>query len=324
MSADDESGRGLTLPRGLAIFAGLFPALASLLITVLLIVRSNLAFTGADAQTMTSLGLIALFLLAGLAVGYALRLLLPSPAPPPRPTGDDSTYHRDRLARYVVTAGTIGIFVTALTIIIAVAIRADGEEWVQTALAIFTSVLPVFATWVGTVLAFYFTNESFRQAAEATQALTGRKTGSEPITRAGTMVGFDAITRLELDPAAVAAQGAAAAAEAVMLSDIETLFGPTGTNRVVIFDDARHPIFVIRRSEMPPAVAATDTVTTYLETGTNRVAAVNFDRVAASTTVADARRLIESRRVTDLFVTQNGQADEPTIGWVPDENLSRA
>ena len=31
-------------------------------------------------------------------------------------------------------------------------------------LGIFGSVLPILATWVGTVIAFYFTNESYRQA----------------------------------------------------------------------------------------------------------------------------------------------------------------
>ena len=49
-------------------------------------------------------------------------------------------------------------------------------------MGVFTAVLPVFATWVGTVLAFYFSNKSFRQAAKAAQeaGLLSSKRRSSP------------------------------------------------------------------------------------------------------------------------------------------------
>jgi hypothetical protein len=302
----------------------LLPAVTSLLITIVLLFNSRLTFTSlADPQTLNSLAMVVLFSLTGLAIGYGVRYLL-LPAHPRQADDGDSNRNRSQIARWVVTAGTIGIFATAITIIIAIAINR-GLDWEDRALSIFTSILPVFSTWVGTVLAFYFTNESFRQAAEASQGMSTNR-ATEILSRPGITVPFDRILRHELDPASISANGnsATAAAEAVKLQEIRDLLGTAGPRSVVIFDDKRIPVYVIRRGSVPEIVVEDDTVKDYLDTGANRVSATNFAVTAANSTIASARRLLESRRVTDLFVTQNGGGDEPTIGWVPDENLARS
>jgi hypothetical protein len=329
MAAGDSSSDGNGKPPYGKIVMGfitLLPALAALFITFLLILKSGLSFTSlSDPRTWDSWALVALFSLTGLAIGYGIRYLLPSDRPRPVDDGD-SNKSRSQIARWVVTAGTIGIFLTALTLIIAIAAQSRTDpQWKESALAIFTSVLPVFATWVGTVLAFYFTNESFRQAAEASQGLSTNR-ATELLSRPGVTIPFDRILRRELDLASITAKegSATAAAEAVKLQEIKDLLGTAGPRSVVIFDDKRIPVYVIRRDLIPEIVVEDDTVKDYLDTGTNRVSATNFAVTAANSTIASARRLIESRRVTDLFVTQNGGGDEPTIGWVPDENLARS
>ena len=57
---------------------------------------------------------------------------------------------------------------------------ADNKE--PTARLVFTSVLPVLGTWVGTVLAFYFARENLEAATKSALDLTGRETET-PVTK---------------------------------------------------------------------------------------------------------------------------------------------
>ena len=53
----------------------------------------------------------------------------------------------------------------------------------------------MFATWVGTVIAFYFTNESFRQAAQSTrEAVAARTSDAGRVT--DRMIPFEKVAKL--------------------------------------------------------------------------------------------------------------------------------
>jgi len=333
----DENGArtsgGAPIGKALTTAIILLPSVVAILIALLLILRAPLTFTSfSDTASLSSIAFVVLFLLAGIGAGYGVRLLVPMQLlMPPKPlpsSADDKADARAQIARWVVTAGTIGIFVTAMTLIIAVAAAGGPKDnWQERALSVFTSILPVFSTWVGTVLAFYFTNESFRQAQEANQPQAPDK-DAEPITRAGTMIPYERVVRYEMSTAQVAGKDAKTASEAIKLDDIRKLMSPPGIARIIIFDDKRTPVYVVRHDAMPsegsdPAARAGQTMKDYLDNGTNRVAAGNFAWTASSATIVDARRLLETRRVTDLFVTDHGRNDEPTLGWVPDDNLKK-
>ena len=108
---------------------------------------------------------------------FAMQPLLGS-----KPTGtsapaataaDVDTRLRGRMAVIVLSVGSTAIVVLAVTLIIVFAALATRNDFtdLRTRLdtllpSIFGIVLPVLATWVGTVLAFYFGTESFRQAAQ--------------------------------------------------------------------------------------------------------------------------------------------------------------
>ena len=314
----EERSRGSVFDMAVA----LLPPVTCLGLILILLSRSSLAFGALNSpETLNALGLIGVICLAGLATGYAMRhLLMPRPVlagGTPQAEGDGR--YRDRLARYVVTGGTIGIGGTAACLIIALAAH-PGTNWEERATGIFTTMLPVFSTWVGTVLAFYFTNESYRQAAAANLG-TVKVEDEEPLTRPGTMIPFDRIIRREMTPEEIAGRDPSTAAEDLPLAELHQLFNPPGIVRVVIFDDKKIPVLVLRHDAMP-ALAEGDTLARYLDAGTNRKTARNFAWTSSTATIADARRLLELRKVNDVFVTDHGRADEPTIGWVPDDNLA--
>jgi|GEM_PF-5802128 len=314
------------LSPGALQFIVLLPALVALIITTVLIFRAQLVFSNlGDPATQNSLALVAIFCVGGVAVGYAVRSLVPL-SPPKAPDDGDTDRNRSQIARWVVTAGTIGIFAIAFTIIVSMP-NKDDMKWAERVNSIFTAVLPVFSTWVGTVLAFYFSSESFRQGQKVNQAL-GRDTDLDPITRPGTMVPFDRVVRHQMSADFIKERDPKVAAEDIDLSEIVGLFQPPGIVRIVIFDDKKIPVYVIRHEAMPPAAKPDDTkaykLKDYLERGENRKDAGNFAWTGSSASIADARRLLEIRKVTDLFVTENGRNDEPTLGWVPDDNLKKA
>lgn len=66
---------------------------------------------------------------------------------------------RDKLAWIVFTISTIGI--------LAVAGFYAVKGMPGSAREVFSTIVPLFGTWVGTILAFYFSRENFREANDA-------------------------------------------------------------------------------------------------------------------------------------------------------------
>lgn len=79
---------------------------------------------------------------------------------------------RTLLAFGITLASVIGISVLALVIVITG--DADGK-----AQGVLNAVLPLFGTWVGTVLAYYFSRENFESAAANTERLVRQLTPEE-------------------------------------------------------------------------------------------------------------------------------------------------
>lgn len=72
---------------------------------------------------------------------------------------------RTWLAEAIVIGAGLGVvFLAIFTIMIA----ADKD---QTSRLVFTTVVPLFATWVGTVLAFYFAKDNFQAATDSVMRL---------------------------------------------------------------------------------------------------------------------------------------------------------
>ena len=184
-------------------------------------------------------------------------------------------------------------------------------------------MLPILATWVGTVIAFYFTNESYRQAAEATrEATAGLRPAGPKVTER--MIPFEKIARIERGRQD---------ARAVTMAEIDALMKEPVT-RVVIFDGpTRSPVFVIRHKLYPSnwivdgkANVADLKVEDYLRGngGANAVDAALFGFVPPGATLDEARGVMRDTKCADVFVTLTGQKTEMTLGWLTDDLLRSA
>ncbi len=305
--------------------------LATIGVTFFYIIRP-----GEGADRWQALGMLAIAVAIGFAVAGMLRfalapLIAPKSAPAAAAT-DGDTAIRSRIAPLVLTIGSIAIVVLAMTLIVAFAVLAQRNEHVNARLdtlltGIFSTVLPVVATWVGTVLAFYFGSENFRQAAQSTRETLGAQLSpKKKIT--DVMIPYDRIGRLE-------AESDEEAAKIKMSSVINTM--SDAATRVIVFNKkTQTPVYVIRSSTppMPEKWIASDygvpddlpketTIQTYLDAnnGQNKVDAQKFGFISENATLEDALALMTKEKIDDLFITKDGQKTSQVLGWVATHDL---
>lgn len=297
---------------------GLLPAAVGLIATVVLL--GALLMIGPPTlgwDKAIALLVIAAFVFALVAaMRFATGGLLATT--PLTPGVDPNEATRSRLAPLVIGIGTTGIVVTAIAVIIMLGLQ-DADE--NTYLGIFSTVVPVFATWVGAVIAFFFTNESFREAARASNALRGDPTDEEPVTAPHRMIPIDKISGITLPEAPSGDdRKPLALADAIKLKDIRAEISPTVT-RVIIFDRPRFPVLIIRK-KLTEQLTDDQTVGDYRAADTHAADAVNFRFIPETATVGQARQVLKTYGTVDLFVSPTGRPDEPISGWLTDTQLA--
>ncbi|MGC2782053.1 MAG: hypothetical protein WA418_41115, partial [Bradyrhizobium sp.] len=82
--------------------------------------------------------------------------------------GDDDATYRARLGSYLVIGSSIGVLLLSIAIIVAAGVGGGAKDVKDTAQIILTAVLPLLGTWVGTVLAFYYSKDNFEAASKGT------------------------------------------------------------------------------------------------------------------------------------------------------------
>jgi hypothetical protein len=224
---------------------------------------------------------------------------------------------RKWLAVAIVCASIAGIVVIS-----AIAIGLAGSSRADTSRLVFSSVLPLLGTWVGTVLAFYFARENFQAATENTLRLAGLDTDT-PVVRV--MIRESDIVAYDLGPGE--------RVEDVPLATVRQRmqgFVPP-SRRLPIRNASGAVLYVIHDSTLTayadsvgqPTVALNRTIGDMLNVAEYKqlIEAIGF--VAERATVADARAVMVSViNCNDVFVTTSGKRDERAIGWLTNTLLA--
>lgn len=316
-------------PAGHAIRA--LPALSGLGVLVWLFVR----LLPRDASTPVGwelLGKLAVAVAIAFAVAGLVRSAIGSMSR--RDDAGSARAHdsglRDRIAPVVLGVGSAAIVALSLGLIIAFTrLASDSNSDVakkidSLLMGVFTAVLPVFATWVGTVIAFYFTNESYRAAAEnAREAALGAQPAARVSDR---MIPYEKIAKIEIERAEV---------RTIPMDRVVSMFNDN-TTRVIVFDKSRQPVFVLRRRSPPmpkdwlnedgtfnTETLKGKTINDYLQFAGNADDAARYGFVAETDTLERARSEMLAARSVDLFVTKSRQKTEAVLGWLPDDKLKQ-
>jgi hypothetical protein len=226
---------------------------------------------------------------------------------------------RNRLAFGIVGVSMIGIAVIAVAAIW----LANPTSRPEMSRLAFSSVLPLFGTWVGTVLAFYFARDNFQAATESTLRLTSHGD-------AATLV--SAVMIPESDWIAYDTTDAASVAHvelAELRAKMRELQPPS--RRLPIRDAIGAVLYVLHDSTLTAFAEEHETATGELTKTLGDllaepkykqlVEAIGF--VSAKATVADARASMSSiKNCNDVFVTPGGNRDEHAVGWLTNTLLA--
>jgi hypothetical protein len=188
----------------------------------------------------------------------------------------------------------------------------------------FTLLLPVLGTWVGTVLAFYFSRENFAEAAKQTANLVKQLSPEQKLEQIPVVEAM-----ISLEDMTTAKYTLSKPENQVKLWEdiVEGVFKKYNKNRLPILDGSGRVMYVIHRSIIDKFIAEkaisgnTDAKALSLS---DMIAADDYGQIAAAFgTVGKTTKLIEVKQqidgninCSDVFVTEDGTKKSKALGWI--------
>lgn len=190
---------------------------------------------------------------------------------------------------------------------------------------IFNIVLPVFASWVGTILAFYFGRDSFESASKQVRDMAQKLSPEE---RSNTQVSsimrlFSEMILFEIPSGHNENSVKLAQLNAILVND---------ASRLAIVDSRSVAKYMIHDSSIDKYLASggklDDSLQQFIDTQEKAGLAYSLDKgfiiVSESTTLAHAKIKMEGcKSCQDIFVTKTGKPNEPLEGWVSNIRLAK-
>jgi hypothetical protein len=240
--------------------------------------------------------------------------------------GDEDGDTRHRLTFVIISIAMVAIAALCI-VVIAVDVAARAEH----VRLVFGSVLPLFGTWVGTVLAYYYSRENLTAATQSVGNLAKQMTAAGPSASIPVKNVMHSLSEIDQLPDSLCKPIAKLADS--LIKDIIEAVEKKKRHRVPVFDEngvAKYMIhtsslhaFVSRRAmanqsteglKLKDLFAEMPDVKTLFES--------SFGVVSASATLADVlAELQKSPTYFDVFVTSSGNRSEPVMGWVTDKDV---
>jgi hypothetical protein len=232
------------------------------------------------------------------------------------PASVNETRARNSLAFGITGISIVGVILLSITIVV---VRdTDVNSRAQN---IMNAVLPLLGTWVGTVLAYFFSRENFESASRSVERLTGKLTYQEKLK--STSVTSAMTLRHEIfsvtDP------------ETVMLVDILKELEEKHIKRLPVFDHANHIQALVFRDGI------VDFLYRYKERTDEERRALTLSELLAATPSLKQMYAIASTndslgyaqeamsRIPEcgvVFVTQSGRADDEVLGMLTNADFA--
>jgi uncharacterized integral membrane protein len=235
-------------------------------------------------------------------------------------TSTEVTNNRNRtiLTIIIVSSGILLIAILALIIIL---LASDTDKF-ESAKWVFNAIIPLVASWIGTVIAFYFGRENFESATRQAMALT--RDTLDDIKVENIMINVKTIVYRKIDPADDAKS---------TLASIITLYKDIDKDRIPIFSAALAPRFIIQRSTMIDYINSKQStkpdlnLKDMLNDNPNKYsfeAVEGFVVVSKTNTVEEALNKMNSiKGCQDVIITDSGKETGEVIGWLTNTMINR-
>jgi len=247
----------------------------------------------------------------------------------------------------IVLAGTCVFGAMGISISIIEASKGKYTEAKDMLSLLFSTILPLFGTWIGTVLAFYFSKENLAAANKTVEHLVNTLTSDKKlatIKAKDVMIPLGGPTGLKYQPYNTGVKDTDLKLKAYFLDFTKK----EGIQRTILLDEKMCAKYVFHNSTVqefiteqclagavpasPPASApAVDTLTLtfadLMAKGNDKVKAILKDGIkfiGQDANLSDAKVLIRNfPACNDVFITQTGSPNESVLGWITDKTISQ-
>jgi hypothetical protein len=245
--------------------------------------------------------------------------------------GNDNDF-KGTLARSIskiVLYGTAAIGITGILFATVTLWRSDDDDGRKEAFSIlqyvFGALLPLWGTWIGTVLAYYFSRENFESANRSVQQLVDKITSDkklQTVRARDVMIPLEKLVFQELKTGEDLSKFR-------LKEECIDFLSAKGIKRIILLDEAQKAKYVIHRDLISfflaeQSLAGNNVVGLTLKdmyqngnpdiknTMDNCIRFVNDNA-----TLFDAKQIMSQvKTCQDVFITKNGSADEPVTGWI--------
>jgi hypothetical protein len=196
----------------------------------------------------------------------------------------------------------------------------------DSATLVFNNVLPLFGTWIGTVLAYYFSRSNFATAASAYNQMA----------KPDAALADTPVTTAMIDKAKIVGIVSLAAGQSEATINFQTgllaklqppvtripVVDANGAMKYILHENTLNK-FVTKNIAVAGFNLAAATLQTVINDPEFKKLATTFAIAAATASLADVKqKMDETPNCEDIFVTKTGQPSEEVIGWITDVTLS--
>ncbi len=213
-----------------------------------------------------------------------------------------------------------GLILISLAVIVAAAL--GSPETGKASEKVFSAVFPLFGTWVGTVLAFFFSRQNFESANQSMQGVVDRLSPDDRLR--ATPVKDAMISRDKMVVVTVTGDDDGT----VSVADLRSKLTATVT-RVPVLNDNGTARYIVHESviyryiaDHPPT--ADGTLANLVQDAAIGPMLKRFAYVAVNGTLADAKRNMEALAgAQDVFVTDDGTETKEVRGWLTNVDIQK-
>ncbi len=241
---------------------------------------------------------------------------------------------RGSIATKILMYGTIALGVVAVTLIIgALAVGTDKDKSIAIVANVFNALLPVIATWVGTVIAFYFGKENFAAASKSVQDMVTAMTSDQKLK---SISAKDKNAIIPVSDIKYYKYTTEAEIAALKLSEVMKFMNMNAVMRLPFIDSSNVVKYCIHRSIFDkyialiafnsPDLKITDlTFGDFLKSTLDDIHVYvnsSVEYVKEESTLYDVKLIMDNNSYCeDVFLTKNGKKEEPVMGWITNDKI---
>lgn len=233
---------------------------------------------------------------------------------------DTSSSLTPRIRDWLAISITLGSILALFGLGLVAVIKADTLD---DTLKVINILLPVLATWVGTVIAYYFSKENFEAAARNINELTKQLTSEDKlksIPAKSVMLPIEKVTKLILSTTP----------NKIMLKAdvLDAILAKNNVNRLPVLVDSGIAHYMIHRSTLEQFIVSQVVKGRKVEDLTlqdmlddpnfsAKVRGGAFVTIKETATLGDAKLLLDQdSNCADIFVTDDGARTGKVLGWI--------